>query len=143
MPSEEDAAPALVPELVSSDIARSRRFYVDTLGFRVLFERPEERFVYLAREGAEIMLEEPTGRSFVIAELQQPYGRGVNLQIRTTEIDDRYQRVTQAGAPVLWPIEDAAYGVNETVVQQRQFVVQDPDGYLLRFYTDTTHKEAS
>ena len=38
----------LVPELYCSDIVVSRRFYCDILGFTVLYERPEERFLYLA-----------------------------------------------------------------------------------------------
>ena len=138
MPTDDDLAPALVPELVSSDIARSRRFYVETLGFTVLFERPEARFLYLTREGAEVMIEEPMGRTFVVGELEQPYGRGMNLMLRTTNIDALYERVTVSGATVPCPMEEATYRVDNAVVRQRQFVVQDPDGYLLRFYTDTT-----
>jgi catechol 2,3-dioxygenase-like lactoylglutathione lyase family enzyme len=52
--------PRLVPELVCSDLARSLDFYVGVLGFAVVYERTEERFAYLEREGAELMLEQPT-----------------------------------------------------------------------------------
>jgi catechol 2,3-dioxygenase-like lactoylglutathione lyase family enzyme len=61
------AAARLVPELYCSDIERSVSFYVDLLGFRLRFSRPEERFVYLDREGAEMMLEQPTTRMLVSA----------------------------------------------------------------------------
>lgn len=60
--------PALVPELICSDIARSRAFYCDVLGFSVVYERPGERFVYLEREGAEIMLEQPLVRDRLFPE---------------------------------------------------------------------------
>src|SRR4051812_43632837 len=79
--------PRLVPELICSDLARSRGFYTGVLGFRVLHERPAERFAHLEREGAEIMLEQPLthDRLFPSAELSQPYGRGMNLEI---DVDD-------------------------------------------------------
>jgi catechol 2,3-dioxygenase-like lactoylglutathione lyase family enzyme len=48
----------LVPELSCSDVARSRDFYTRLLGFTVLYDRPEDGFAYLTREGAEIMLEQ-------------------------------------------------------------------------------------
>jgi hypothetical protein len=64
----------------------------------VLFSRPEERFAYLRREGAEIMLEQPTGRSFVIAPLQYPFGRGSVPQIWVSDVGILYASVIAAGA---------------------------------------------
>jgi hypothetical protein len=78
----------LVPELVCSDFGRSFDLYTGVLGFAVLYDRCEERFAYLDREGAQLMLEQPTGRSFVVGELDHPYGRGLNLQI---EVDCRFR----------------------------------------------------
>lgn len=37
----------LTPELDVADLDRSLAFYVDVIGFQVLFDRPEERFVFL------------------------------------------------------------------------------------------------
>ena len=54
----------LVPELYCAQLARSLQFYVEVLGFEVLYTRLEESFAYLHREGAELMLEEPRGRVF-------------------------------------------------------------------------------
>ena len=53
------------------------------LGFTALYERPEERFVFLEREGVALMLEEAAGpgRRFRTAPLEYPYGRGINFQI--------------------------------------------------------------
>ena len=50
--------PLLVPELHCSDLDESLAFYVGLLGFRILYDRPEDRFAYLDRSGAELMLEE-------------------------------------------------------------------------------------
>ncbi len=126
----------LVPELVCSDFERSLRFYTEVLGFDIVYARPEERFAYLDREGAQIMLEQPTDRAFVNGELAQPFGRGVNFQIEVTEVDVLYERVIASGAPIFLPIEEKWYRREGAEVGNQQFIVVDPDGYLLRFAQD-------
>jgi catechol 2,3-dioxygenase-like lactoylglutathione lyase family enzyme len=127
---------ALVPELVCTDIERSVRFYTDVLGFEVLYSRADERFAYLRREGAEIMLEQPTGRSFVIAPLEYPFGRGIVPQIWVSDIQSLYAAVVSAGAELHLPLEEKWYRMGELVGGNHQFVVIDPDGYLMRFAED-------
>ena len=126
----------LVPELYCSHIERSLRFYVEVLGFAVLYSRPEELFVYLGREGAELMLEEPRGRVFLAGPLEHPYGRGVNLQIEVSDIAELFAEVERSRSPILLPLEDKWYRREDVELGNRQFVVQDPDGYLLRFFQD-------
>ena len=127
---------ALVPELVCTDIDRSVRFYTDVLGFEVLFSRPEERFAYLRREGAELMLEQPTGRSFVIAPLEYPFGRGSVPQIWVSDVESLYATVLASGATVHIPLEEKWYRMVDLEGGNHQFVVVDPDGYLMRFAQD-------
>jgi catechol 2,3-dioxygenase-like lactoylglutathione lyase family enzyme len=134
--------PRLVPELVVSDLARSLAFYRDVLGFLVLYERPEERFAYLDREGAQLMLEQPGGRSFVAGDLLHPYGRGVNLQIEASDIAPLYERVCALAEPPYLALEDRWYRRDATLLGSRQFVVADPDGYLLRFFEDIGERPA-
>ena len=69
-------AAVLVPELYVSDLARSLAFYCGALGFRMVYERSEERFAYIERNGAEFMLEEPVGRTWLAGPLEAPFGRG-------------------------------------------------------------------
>ena len=129
--------PRLIPELVVSDIERSMTFYGDVLGFAVMYSRPEDGFAYLDREGAQLMIEQPRGRSrsLVAGELSHPYGRGVNFQIEVADIAPLYERVCALGEPYL-VLEDRWYRGDATLLGNRQFVVQDPDGYLLRFFQD-------
>ncbi len=47
-----------------------------------------------------------------------------------------YLRLGDAGYPLYLPLEEKWYRKGETEVGNRQFVVADPDGYLLRFYED-------
>ena len=127
----------ITPEIDVSNLERSLRFYVDLLGFEVSFARPEEKFAYLLWCGAGFMIEEiGAGRSFHSAPLEKPYGRGVNFQIRVADVCALRGRLQSAGAEFILPLEERWYrqGTNER--GNRQFVVADPDGYLLRFFED-------
>jgi hypothetical protein len=48
----------LVPEIEVSDFARTLHFYVEVLGFSVLYDRPERPFAYLTLGAAHIMIEQ-------------------------------------------------------------------------------------
>lgn len=131
----------LVPELVCSDFERSLRFYTEVLGFEVVYARPEERFAYLDREGAQVMLEQPTGRAFVNGDLAQPYGRGVNFEIEVSDVDALHEHVRTTGTEIWLPIEEKWYRRDGIEVGNRQFIVADPDGYLWRFAQDLGARE--
>lgn len=135
--------PALVPELDVSDLEKSLAFYVDILGFAVLYRREEEKFAYLEREGAHLMLEEAEGpgRRFRTANLQRPFGRGVNLQIRVSDVSELHQRTIAADQEVIIDLEDRWYRQSSIETGNRQFVLVDPDGYLLRFFSDLGTRE--
>lgn len=136
----------LVPELYCSDFARSLGFYTDVLGFRVVYARPEERFAFLERQGAELMIEQTVEaeRTFVAAPLEYPFGRGMNLQIAATDAEALYKAVVAAGARVFLPLEERWYRTGEAQEEgNRQFVVIDPDGYLLRFAQDLGSRPVS
>lgn len=125
----------LIPELDVEDLDRSLAFYVGVVGFTVLFARSEERFAFLSLEDVHLMLEEAAGpgRRFRTAPLEHPYGRGVNFMIEVAEIDRIHARVQSSGFTIVVPLEERWY--RQTVVESghRQFVVADPDGYLMRF----------
>ena len=128
----------LTPELDVSDLQASLAFYVGVLGFCVRFERPEEAFAYLDRGGISLMLEAAggPGRRFRSAPLEHPYGRGVNFQIEVDDVDELYERVVHSGLTPLIVLEERWYRRDNQESGNRQFVVADPDGYLLRFFSD-------
>jgi catechol 2,3-dioxygenase-like lactoylglutathione lyase family enzyme len=127
----------LIPELEVEDLDRSLGFYTGILGFTVRYARPDERFAFLELEGAAVMLEEAAGpgRRFHTAPLEHPFGRGVNFQIEVANVDGLHARVLAARSRVVLPIEERWYRRTDHETGQRQFVVADPDGYLLRFFT--------
>ena len=134
----------LVPELDVTDLEASLAFYVGVLGFSVRYARPEERFAYLEREGAELMLEEAAGpgRRFRTAPLEHPYGRGMNLQIACSNVTRLHDTVVTASGDLVVPLETRWYRADDVERGNGQFVVADPDGYLLRFFGDLGERPA-
>ncbi len=138
-------APPVVPELDVADLARSLSFYVDILGFSVRIERPEEQFAYLTRGPVHLMLEQADGpgRRFRTAPLEYPFGRGMNLQIEVPDVDQLHVQALRAGAAIHIPLEERWYRRGDDEAGHRQFVVIDPDGYLLRFFTSLGRRQAA
>ena len=128
------AIPTLVPELVVTDIARSLAFWCGLVGFDVRYDRPEEGFAYLGLGGADVMLDEyrPGSRYWLTRPMETPLGNGMNLQIEIPAVAPILDRLASAGWPLVMPLEDAWYRRGDQEIGQRQFVVADPDGYVLR-----------
>ena len=121
----------LVPELDASDFAESLKFYTDLLGFRVLFER--EGFAYLELEALQIMLQDVANDSWLTGRLEPPFGRGVNFQLELSTVAPLLQRLRAADYPLFREPTDNWYETGDVLSGQREFLLQDPDGYLLRF----------
>ncbi|NVO28582.1 VOC family protein [Donghicola sp. C2-DW-16] len=127
--------PALVPELSVTDW-RATQAVLHTLGFTTKYERPDEGFAYLTRQGADLMIDQiGTGRDFD-DNLTPPLGRGLNLQIRVTDAQSLYATAQSANLPIPLPLEDKWYRTPAGQEGNRQFMAALPDGYLLRFYQD-------
>lgn len=129
---------SLTPELMCRDINISLPFYVDILGFKIMYQRPEDGFAMLNYQGANLMLDQihahsATHRSWIIGAMEPPFGRGINLQIMTTEVDALYMRVQKSAARIFLPLEEKWYRSDAMELGNRQFIVLDPDGYMLRF----------
>lgn len=125
----------LVPELLCSDTGRSIAFYRDVLGFEILYDRPEEGFTYMNLGGAQIMLEKESDYWFT-GKLEKPYGRGINFEIGVDDVAALCRRVKAAGVTLFREMDERWYRRDDQEVGNRQFLVQDPDGYLLRFAQD-------
>lgn len=132
-----DVFPPLTPEFNVRCIKKSLIFYTELLGFTICFERPEDGFATIALDGAVIMLEQieelaPQNDPWVTAELEYPFGRGINFQITVKNLDGIYSRLTNSDYPIQLSLEQKTYRVGGDFVSIRQFMVTDPDGYLLR-----------
>ena len=136
---------ALTPELYCTYIEVSLPFYTQVLGFEVQYQREEEGFAMLERQGSRIMLDQivpGSARTWLLAPLEAPFGRGINLQIQTDKIDELYAHIHKAGALVFLPMEEKWYKCDDVFLGNRQFIIQDPDGYLLRFFEDLGERKS-
>ena len=126
--------PALVPELLVTDVDESLVFWRDLCGFTVKYARPNEGFAYIVRGSAHVMLEQAgLGRNWVTGPLEKPLGRGINFQIEVGDIDPIVAALAAAGIDLFMAPEMKTYRVGGAELGVRQFLVTDPDGYLLRF----------
>ena len=121
----------LTPELIVTDLEASLRFYCDVLGFQIRFRRDEDRFAYLDRDGAQLMLEE-TRDGWRTGPMEYPFGRGINLQIEVTNAAELAEKARAAGIAFFRPPKESWYRADTIEHGQYEFLVQDPDGYLLR-----------
>jgi catechol 2,3-dioxygenase-like lactoylglutathione lyase family enzyme len=126
---------ALVPELAVSDIRESLSFWCGLLGFEIAYDRPAARFAFLVRERLQVMLCERNGR-WEPAEMRRPFGLGINFQMTVERVAPILAALESAGWPLYEQPRDAWYRVGDQERGQREFLVQDPDGYLLRLAED-------
>ena len=117
---------------------------MEILGFSIQYQREEDGFAMLERQGARIMLDEvskgslkETKRTWISGKLERPFGRGINLEIKTDDITVLYDRVRQQyNAQIFLSLEEKWYRANDIELGILQFIVMDPDGYMLRFSQD-------
>lgn len=126
---------SLVPELIVSDLQRSLQFYCGVLGFQVEYQRPEDNFAFLSFQDSQLMLEQDDleDSPWRVSPLEPPYGRGMNLSIRCADSNALARALEAAGVVLRKPVEERWYRDNQRLHGELNFLVQDPDGYLLRF----------
>lgn len=121
----------LIPELSVSDINKSRDFYL-SLGFSVVYERVDDKFCFLELDGNQLMIEE-VNDNWNVGKLEYPFGRGVNISMEVENIDKLYELVKKKQYPFFRDMQIDSYQVGDKVYHDKQFLIQDLDGYLLRF----------
>lgn len=127
----------LIPELSVTNLEKSLDFYTKILEFSVAYQRSEEGFAFITLGEAQIMLDEiGKGRTWKTGEFSKPLGRGINFQIRVDDLDAILERLKKNNIKLFLEPEEKWYRKNDHEVGNRQFLVQDPDGYLLRFFED-------
>ena len=133
---------SLTPELSVRDFASSLEFYTMVLGFTVRHERPQEGFAFLELGAVTLMIDElGLGKDWQTAPLEYPLGRGVNFQVFVDDLAPLLERLNRAGLALFADVEEKWHRKNQLEVGNRQFLVQDPDGYLLRFVQDLGQRQ--
>lgn len=127
----------LVPELSITDLGNTLKFYVDVLGFKIENMRKEEGFAFLSLGTAQMMFDQINlGRTWKTGDLDYPLGRGINFEIQVENIDEMLKKLKEANIELFLELEEKWYRKGDIECGNKQFLVQDPDGYLLRFFED-------
>lgn len=122
---------SLIPELSVSNIEKSVEFY-KKIGFKVIYERLENKFCFLELEHNQLMIEE-INDNWNTAILEYPFGRGINISMSVLDIEKMYNNLKDKNIEIFKELECHTYKVNEVIYNDKEFLIQDPDGYLLRF----------
>ena len=122
----------LVPELSVTNINISKHFYIDILNFKLEYERKDDNFAFLSYNGSQIMIEQ-INDNWNVGLLEYPFGRGINFQIETNEIEEISKRLKDNNIKIYKDVFKSRYVADGKIFEESELLVQDPDGYLLRF----------
>ena len=121
----------LAPELLVSDLETSLAFWRDILGFEIAYQRPAPEFVYLEHpEGHQIMLCRRHG-GWETGSLERPFGRGTMFQLYFKSIEPALAAVSARAWPIYQELREVWRRAGDQETGQREFFLQDPDGYLI------------
>ena len=133
----------LLPEFDVFDLNESLHFYIDLIGFYKVYERIEEKFAFLQLGSFQIMLQQINFENIKwnTGKLEYPLGIGINFQIDVNNIDEIYGRLKAEDYKIFIDMEEHWYRKDDILMGCKEFLVQDPNGYVLRFSQDIGEKK--
>lgn len=121
----------LVAEMMVQNYPRSLVWWTGLVGMTPVFIRPEQKLAFLQHaDGAQVMIYERDG-DWEVAPMEPPFGRGVVTQIFVKAVDVLHARFVASGHPIYVPLREKWRDWGDCLGGQREFLVQDPDGYLV------------
>lgn len=129
-----------IPEFSVTNLANSLKFY-ETIGFKINYQRVEYKFAFISLDNIQFMLQELSDENkWELAPLTYPFGNGINFQLEVSNIDIIYNSLKNNNYKIVFDIEENWYRQDNKLLGNKEFLVQDPDGYLLRFSQDIGQK---
>ncbi len=130
----------IIPELSVTNLEKSLEFY-RTLGFKIEYDRPEDKFAFISLGEIQFMLQEDSASDkWEVAPLSYPFGNGINFQLEVDNVEKIYNSLKENNYKITFEIEENWYRQDNKLLGNKEFLVQDPDGYLLRFSEDLGEK---
>jgi catechol 2,3-dioxygenase-like lactoylglutathione lyase family enzyme len=120
-----------ITEMMVADYSAAFAFWTDVLGLAPSFIRPEQKLAHLVhKDGAQVMIYERDG-DWEVAPMEPPFGRGVVVQVFVMDAAAVAARVAAQSWPFYIPLREKWRDWGDRMGGQREFLVQDPDGYLV------------
>ena len=124
-----------------SNLEKTLDFY-QTVGFKVEYERPENKFAFISLGEIQFMLQEISDDDkWSLEPLSYPFGDGINFQLEVDDVSIIHNKLKEINYKIAFDIEENWYRQDNKLLGNKEFLVQDPDGYLLRFCEDLGKKE--
>lgn len=130
----------ILAEFYITDFKKSLQFYVDVIGFKIEYQRQDPNFAFLSYNSSQIMIQELRPGEKEEEHLEYPFGRGINFQIETKSVQEIINSLDKHNYPLKRGIKDSWYKASNKEYGCREILVQDPDGYLLRFSEELGEK---
>ncbi len=131
----------IIPELSVTNLESSLKFY-KTVGFKIEYERPENKFVFISLGEIQFMLQEIADNDrWDVGELSYPFGNGINFQLEVDDVDKIYKSLVDNNYEITFDMEENWYRQDDKLLGSKEFLIKDPDGYLLRFAEDLDEKQ--
>lgn len=125
-----------IPELDVTNLDKTIKFY-ETCGFKIEYERKESKFVFMSLGEIQFMFcELKEINKWETGKLEYPFGRGINFQLEVDNVDKIYKSLVESGYKIMIELEENWYRQDDNYLGNKEFLIQDPDGYLLRFSED-------
>ena len=106
------------------------------------YDRLENKFAFISLGKIQFMLQEITkNNKWDVAPLTYPFGNGINFQLEVENLDAIYNNFKNSNYKITFDIEENWYRQDNKLLGNKEFLIQDPDGYLLRFSEDLGEKE--
>ena len=129
-----------IPELSVTNLENSLKFY-RTRGCKIEYDRPENKFVFISLGKIQFMLQEISNNDkWNVMELTYPFGNGINFQLEVDNVNEIYKELKENNYKITFEIEENWYRQGNRLLGNKEFLIQDPDGYLLRFFEDLGEK---
>ena len=124
-----------MPELYVSDFKKSVDFYTNILGFKLEYQRKNPLFAFFSYFDAQLMIQELVAGEKEAMQLEHPFGRGINFEIDTPDLSVLIASLEKNNYPIARGIKENWRDVGEKGSRNgsKEILVNDPDGYLLRF----------
>lgn len=115
---------SLSAAFTTNKVAESRDFYVKYFDAKVTFDCGWYVNLSFGNESTTLQFMSPQQ-----PEHQLSSGAGLLFNFSVEDVDEEYQKLTQAGLAVVVPLEDHPWG-------DRGFAIQDPNGISLYVYSE-------
>lgn len=121
----------LIAEMMVRDYPTALAWWTGLIGMATVFTRPAQKLALLQHpDGAQVMIYERDG-DWEVGLMEPPFGRGAVIQVFVVDVTAIHARFAATAHPFYVDLREKWRDWGDRLGGQREFLVQDPDGYLV------------